>query len=121
MAKQNGIEPTAYNIISSGTSFKGEFLSDGNLRIDGDFIGDIAIAGKLIVGKGGHVKGKIKCVSAELEGMVEVSELQVEELLSLKASANLAGEVMVDKISIEQGAIFVGSCTMPKETNVNRD
>lgn len=104
---------TAVNIISTGTVFEGKFKSMGSLRIDGTFKGELEIGSKLIIGAQGRVEGQVVCRSAEVEGTVEVSTLAVSESLSLKSSAVLKGDVSVDKLIIEQGAVFVGHCQMP--------
>ena len=40
------------------------------------------------------------------------AKIQVAELLSLKAKANLHGDIITNKLSIEPGANFTGSCSM---------
>lgn len=111
MGKQAEIEVTAYNIISSGTKFTGDFFSDGNVRIDGAFSGNISIEGKLIVGVTGSLVGKVECRNAELEGKVDAN-MEIKELLVLKSSAVLTGDIVTNKLSIEQGSHFVGNCKM---------
>ncbi|MDR1951327.1 MAG: polymer-forming cytoskeletal protein [Bacteroidales bacterium] len=101
----------SYNIISAGTVIKGEFHTPGNIRIDGEFEGDISTKGRLIVGNSGVIKGTIACQNAELEGMIEAT-VDVEQHLALKATSKLIGDVKTDKISIETGAVFHGYCRM---------
>jgi len=43
----------------------------------------------------------------------------VAELLSLKASSNVAGDMVTGKLSIEPGAYFAGTCTMGSESADN--
>jgi cytoskeletal protein CcmA (bactofilin family) len=111
MAKQEEIN--GYNIIDRGTVFSGNFSCAGDLRIDGKFTGSINVGGKLIVGKEGGIKGEIKCDNAEVEGLMDVSTIVVTGMLILKASAVLTGEVTTDRLQIEQGASFSGTCKMP--------
>lgn len=81
------------------------------------YSGLLSIGGKLVVGKDGCVEGQIICRSAEVEGKITVSTLEVAELLVLKATAVVIGDVKVDKLSIEQGATFVGHCAMSFDNN----
>jgi cytoskeletal protein CcmA (bactofilin family) len=111
MAKQEGI--CGYNIIDKGTVFTGNFVCNGDVRIDGSFTGSIQIDGKLIVGKEGCIKGDVVCSYAEVEGLIDVSTIVVKEMLLLKSSAVLIGEVTTDMLQIEQGAVFSGTCKMP--------
>ncbi|MDQ3192147.1 MAG: polymer-forming cytoskeletal protein, partial [Bacteroidota bacterium] len=39
-------------------------------------------------------------------------QITVSELLSLKASSKLNGDIITSKLSIEPGATFTGSCSM---------
>lgn len=112
MAKQSENQLNTYNIISAGTRLKGDIVSEGNIRIDGNFEGDITLGGKLIVGPEGTIKGTVSCQIAELDGRVEAS-MEVKDLLVLRATATLIGDVLTEKISIEQGATFLGHCKMP--------
>lgn len=112
MAK-NEEETLSYNIISGGTDFEGRFNCKGNLRIDGSFKGSLSVGGKLVVGQGGYLQGDVLCKEAEIEGKLDVSQLKVNEVLALKSTAIINGDIIADKLSIEQGAIFVGHCTMP--------
>ena len=38
--------------------------------------------------------------------------LSVDQLLSLKSTANISGEVVLGKLSVEPGAAFNAACTM---------
>ena len=110
MAKENE-NFNSYNIISLGTTIKGELQTAGNIRIDGDFEGGIVSKGRLIVGQNGSVSGTIVCQNAELEGKIKAT-IEVEQLLAIKSSARVVGDVKTDKISIEAGALFHGHCKM---------
>lgn len=115
MAKQEQNEALqTYNVLGKGTSVKGQLQSSGNLRIDGEFEGTLQLGGKLVVGESGRVKGEVGCAAAEIEGTVWVEKMSVNGLLALKKTARMTGTVHVEKLSIEQGAVFTGQCTMPE-------
>ncbi|MCK9617591.1 MAG: polymer-forming cytoskeletal protein [Lentimicrobiaceae bacterium] len=111
MAKQPIPEPPSINIIGSGTVINGSINSNGDMRIDGTLIGTITSTGKVIVGTTGNVEGEIMCQNADFSGIVK-AKVAISELLSLKASAHLSGDVITNKIAIEPGARFTGSCRM---------
>lgn len=112
MIKKNTLDTNqASNRILSGTSIEGELRSDGDMRIDGKVKGIIDIKGKLVVGENGLVEGEISCAYATVAGTVK-GKVEVSELLSLQASAKLHGDVITNKLSIEPGAEFTGSCSM---------
>ncbi|GHS85844.1 hypothetical protein FACS1894201_06040 [Bacteroidia bacterium] len=110
MAKME-TEINAYNIISAGTKFKGDFNATGNIRIDGDFEGSVITNGKLIVGQNGVVSGTVICQTAEFEGTIKAN-VEVKDYIAIKAAANITGDIKTDKISIETGAVFNGFCKM---------
>lgn len=103
--------PDRLNRIVEGTSIKGEINADSNLRIDGTVKGHVTTKGRLVVGVNGKIEGDIICQNADIEGQVE-GTIKVDELLSLKATAKLDGEMTTNKLHIEPGAEFSGTCTM---------
>jgi len=113
MAK-NKIEnnaPEGRNIIVEGTTIEGNMVSNGNVRVDGKFIGTINVKGRLIIGPTGFVDGKIICQNADIEGTFD-GGITVSELLSLKASSKLSGDISTGKLAIEPGSSFSGNCNM---------
>ena len=80
------------NIIAKNTTIVGDVKSEGDFRIDGIVEGAITTLGRVVVGVGGFVKGDIACSNADIEGKFS-GKLVVTELLSLKKSADIKGEV----------------------------
>ena len=99
------------NRIERNTKIKGDIVSEADFRIDGKLDGNVKTSGKVVIGKGGYIKGKVECVNADIEGSFN-GELIVNDLLALKASAVIEGTVSVAKLSVEPGATFNASCTM---------
>lgn len=110
-AKDSTDANQASNRILAGTSIEGEIKSNGDIRVDGSLMGNINISGKLVVGEKGSVEGDIKCAYATVSGTLK-GKIEVSELFSLQASARVNGEVLTNKLSVEPGAEFTGSCTM---------
>lgn len=97
--------------MGQSTVVRGDIQSDGNFRIDGKVEGTITTSGKVVIGATGFVQGDVICSNADIEGSVK-GRLKVQELLALKASAKIAGDISTNKLSIEPGAVFTGSCQM---------
>jgi cytoskeletal protein CcmA (bactofilin family) len=110
-SKNPGSEGTSVNLIASGTSITGDIRSNGDFRIDGTLNGTIVVKGKLVVGSSGHIEGQIECQQADISGEIK-GRLNVSELLSLRASARITGDIFTGKISIEPDAQFTGTCSM---------
>jgi cytoskeletal protein CcmA (bactofilin family) len=114
----NNTSAVEFNRIVAGTKIHGEIETKGDIRIDGTVVGTLNILGKLVLGTNGKIEGEIKCKNAEVMGTIE-GEIHVSELLSLKASSSLTGDVIINKISIEPGAKISGTINMDKEsTNI---
>ncbi len=116
MAKENHeINPQVINLIAKGTLITGNIQSDGDIRIDGELTGNIETKGRLVVGASGKIDGDIKCKSCEIAGSIN-GKLFISEILSLKASSAVSGDIVTGKLSIEPGAYFAGTCAMREES-----
>jgi cytoskeletal protein CcmA (bactofilin family) len=111
MAKYNEAETPAINLISNGTDITGDIRSTGDIRIDGTLSGNLATKGKVVIGTTGKVKGEIICKNSEVSGSIE-GKIAVSQLLILKASSKILGDIATSKLSIEPGAVFSGNCKM---------
>lgn len=119
MAKYNEPETnTAINLIGAGTEITGDVNSNGDIRIDGVLNGNLKTAGKVVVGETGKVKGEIDCKNSEVLGEVN-GKIKVGELLSLKATAKIFGDIITKKLAIEPGSRFTGNCNMSDEALKN--
>lgn len=114
MAKTTTNETPTVNMIGKGTSIKGDVRSDGDFRIDGSLNGSIHSTGKIVVGATGTIEGEINCQNADISGVVKAT-IKVKELLSLKATCKVNGDVHTNKLAIEPGAVFTGTCSMGDE------
>ncbi len=99
------------NRIVQGTNIKGDVETKEDFRLDGVLIGNYTSTGKLVIGSTGEVQGNIKCKNVDIEGKY-TGKLVVDELLTVKSSAQIKGDVIVGKLSIELGAVFEASCAM---------
>lgn len=109
--KSSAIDSVSINLIGSGTAIVGDITSNGDIRIDGSLKGNITITGKLVVGPTGNIEGNIQCQNADVSGEIN-GKITVSELLSLKASAKILGDIITGKISVEPNATFTGTCSM---------
>jgi cytoskeletal protein CcmA (bactofilin family) len=111
MAKNIQEDAHVVNQIKSGTYIEGIIKASGDIRVDGTLKGTLQTEGKLVIGASGQIDGDIACQSAEIHGAVN-GKVTVNEMLSLKASCKLLGDIVVGRLSIEPGAQFSGSCVM---------
>lgn len=99
------------NMVGNGTVITGDIKSKSDIRIDGVLKGSVNTEGKLVVGSSGVVEGDVICSNADISGEIK-AKITVSQLLSLKSTSKLNGDIVTNKLSIEPGASFSGSCSM---------
>jgi len=114
MAKFIENEPNSHNTITVGTEITGDIISNGDIRLDGVLNGNLNAKGKLVIGESGRVKGVVNCKNSDIYGYVE-GKVNVNELLSLKATCEVVGDIITNRLSIEPGCKFTGNCKMTDE------
>lgn len=120
MAKHD-VSPSINEVsrISAGTEVKGSLVSKSDMRIDGNFEGDMVTSGKLVVGEGAIVRGNIICACADIWGNIE-GEFCSRDAITLKSTANFTGNLKTNKICIEMGASFCGNCVIITEEEFSK-
>lgn len=103
------------NRIVEGTKIKGDIESVADFRLDGHLIGNFVSKGKLVIGPAGSVTGDITAQNLDVEGVTE-GKINVEDILNVKATATINGEVLCGKLSVEPGAKFTATCAMKSST-----
>ena len=99
------------NFIASGTKLVGDLVSSGDVRVDGQLNGSIKTHGRLVLGESGVIDGQISCQSAIVGGQIK-AKIITKDLLTLKSTAKLSGEIEAGQLAIEPGAMFSGKCSM---------
>ena len=99
------------NMIGRDTTINGDVQSKGDIRIDGTLKGSVSTEGKVVLGQEGIIEGDVVCKNADVSGILK-AKITVSQLLSLKSTAKLNGDIITNKLSVEPGAAFSGSCSM---------
>ena len=99
------------NSIGKGSVLEGSINAPGDIRIDGVLKGKLVVKGRFVLGQDGVVEGEVECGSAVISGELKAN-IESKEVLILKESARLYGDIKTEKLSIEPGAMFSGKCVM---------
>ena len=99
------------NTIGKGTTIEGNLETYGNIRVDGRVVGNIITKSKLVLGQTSFVDGNVLAQNAEVLGEIK-GKIEVTELLILKPSAVIHGDIVTNKLIVETGAKFNGGCKM---------
>ncbi|WP_299198240.1 polymer-forming cytoskeletal protein [Thermocrinis sp.] len=101
-------------ILGPGCLFEGNLtLPEGLTRIDGEVIGNIKGDGSLIIGERGSVKGDLSIENVVVYGKVH-GNIKARSL-EIRASGRVDGDVQVQELIVERGAIYNGKCSMGVE------
>jgi cytoskeletal protein CcmA (bactofilin family) len=101
------------NRIGHGTQLVGDVVSEGGFRIDGTLKGSLKTPGKVVIGQEGQIIGSLECGNADIQGKFK-GTMNITELLALKGTAIIEGDVVTGKLMVEPGTEFNGTCTMSK-------
>jgi len=99
------------NIIGKGTKLQGDIETFGNIRIEGKIVGNVTTKSKIALGQSSEVEGNILAQNAEVAGEVK-GKIEVTDVLILKPTAVIDGDIVTSKLIVETGASFNGGCKM---------
>lgn len=102
------------NTLVDGTIIEGQVNAKSDIRVDGVIKGSLNCEAKVIIGETGFIEGQINCFNAVIQGRFE-GTLNVKELLNVRKTATINGEITTNKLIVEAGAIFNVSCKMGKQ------
>lgn len=108
-------DKTNDTVIGLESDVEGNINSNGIIKIDGLFKGDIFTSKDVIIGETGFVKGNIKANNVNLSGKMEGNIVSFE-LLQIDPTGKLTGDIEVKNIAISEGAIFKGRSIMIRDT-----
>lgn len=111
MAHSSSGTPNQVNMIAADATFEGTLRASSDVRISGRLDGTLDVEGRVVVAEGGTVEGEITAANIDVAGTVE-GEMVASELLVLRASAVVEGELQSERLVIEEGAVFRGECIM---------
>lgn len=97
------------NRISSGTEFNGTLNSNSDIRIDGLFEGNLTTTGKLVIGDSARFTGEAVAKSCDVWGEMS-GKVLIKEYFGLRKSGNFRGKIACNKVFVEEGGVFNGSC-----------
>ncbi|MBU6340225.1 MAG: polymer-forming cytoskeletal protein [Bacteroidetes bacterium] len=101
----------AINALVKGTLIEGNVRCESDLRIDGAIKGKLLCQAKVIIGPTGSVEGEIRCQNAVIEGKFQ-GILVVSELLNIRETAEIDGDITTGKLLVQSGAKFNVTCKM---------
>ncbi len=99
-------------VIGTKIVIRGDVSGEEDLLIQGRVEGSVDLTGyQLTVGKDGVVKANLMAKSITVEGSVE-GDLIAQERILIKASSHVKGNLVAERVTLEDGSKFRGSIDM---------
>jgi cytoskeletal protein CcmA (bactofilin family) len=98
-------------VIGKAITIRGEIEGSQDLRVDGVVEGQVRLQARLLVGKGGLVKGEVQASILEIEGRFD-GTASCDELALLKPGCDSVGTIASPRVVVEEGALFTGTLDM---------
>lgn len=104
-------QSTELTLIATNTVFEGKLKTEGSIRIDGKFLGDIAAKANAAVGATGTIDGTLSARTITVAGKIS-GKVTAEEKLVLESKSVVHGDIRAAKLVVDEGAMFDGKCDM---------
>ena len=102
--------------IGKSVIIKGELSGSEDLYVDGQVEGNIELAGnRLIIGPHGQVRANVNAKGVIVQGKLD-GNIHASERVELTKSAIIVGDIITQRVAIEEGAYFKGKVDIQKDT-----
>lgn len=108
--KEGNSGETLNTIVGRGTLFEGVMKVDNSVRIDGTFKGELSCSGTLTIGQSGEAYAQLEGRDIYINGLVHGNVRG--DKIRLDSQARVVGDISSNALSISEGAIFQGNCSM---------
>ena len=109
--KKSYNENKVVTIIGPGTIVKGEVISKGTIRIEGTVSGRIQCDDTIVIHDTGKVQADLIGGQVIIGGQVE-GNIFAHDRLEVTSKGKIVGDITSPRVSIAEGVIFEGRCTM---------
>lgn len=101
-------------IIAMGVKVEGDFVSEGNVIIEGEVLGSLKTAQDLQVGERARISADVVATNARISGEIH-GNVAVREKLELTSTSRVSGDVYAKVLTIDAGAQLNGRVMMGDE------
>lgn len=109
--KRSYSETKVATIIGQGTTVMGELKSKGTVRVEGMISGRVHCEDTIVIQETGRVKGDLVAGQVIISGEVE-GNVYSHDRLEITTKGKLIGDITAPRVSIAEGVLFEGQCTM---------
>lgn len=102
---------TEETIIAHGVRMEGDFVSGGDVLIEGEVSGNVSTAGDLRVGDAAKIRADVVAKNAIVGGEIR-GNMQISGRLEVLETAKIIGDITAATLSVNAGASLNGKITM---------
>jgi cytoskeletal protein CcmA (bactofilin family) len=100
--------------LDRGSKISGKISFEGPARIDGEVDGEINAKDALTIGESAVITAHIRAASVSVAGKVS-GDIVATQRIEIRPSAKVSGNITAPTLSILEGALFEGHCSMQPE------
>ncbi len=105
------------SVLGPGINWQGSLRGSGGIRIEGNFEGEIAVRGLLVVGETGRItcdtlKANVVVVAGSVHGRI------IAEKLEIRSTGRVWGDVTTIAFATEEGSFLRGHVTMEEKIDL---
>ena len=104
-------EGESETVIGASVKVDGDFISEGNILVQGIVNGSLKTTGNLQIDEGAKIKADVEATNAVVRGEVN-GNVTISENLELGSAASIEGDITTKVLSIEPGAVLNGHCAV---------
>ena len=101
-------------ILGKSTVFNGRLTFKDSLKVNGQFIGEIAAQGVLIVGENAVVQANVEADTVVVLGTIK-GDVIAGNKVEMEPTGRVYGNIQTRKIKISDGVIFNGQCKIIRD------
>jgi len=100
--------------LDRGSKISGKISFEGPARIDGEVDGEINAKDSLTLGESAVITAHIRAASVSVAGKVS-GDIVATQRIEIRPSAKVSGNIAAPVLSVQEGALFEGHCSMQPE------
>lgn len=119
--KRSATDSKVVTVVGQGTHITGEVKSKGTIRVEGMVSGHMECDDTIVIQETGKVEADLEAAQIIISGEVR-GNVFAHDRLEITGSGKLLGDITAPRVSIAEGVLFEGKCTMkpPSETKTRK-
>jgi cytoskeletal protein CcmA (bactofilin family) len=118
--EKDGLNNETETVIAPSVRVEGDFVSEGNIRVEGVVSGSIATERDLLVGENAKITASVVARNSVIAGEMH-GNLKIGERLELSATARVYGDIQAKVLAVAPGAMMRGNLTIGMEPEAAKE